>query len=248
MHCVYTDETKYQQGVVMSQSRSSRSIGAIILIAIGFFFLVTQTLGISIWGIFGFSWPLFIVIPGLIFLGLAILGDKRTAGFIVPGAIVTGTGAILWMQNATDRWESWAYIWTLYPVFLGFALMFLGRRTDSPNTEKSGRGFVTWGTVAFLVGFTFFELIIFGGLSGLGSVLVPLILIGIGVMMLFGGRVPSLSGDKFKRKNDLPLYTGPRVINGSRSNGSAASVSDDLQRRIDEAIAEDDPDAPKTSV
>jgi hypothetical protein len=232
----------------MNQSAGNRNVGAIILIAIGVLFFVTQTLGINIWGIFGISWPLFIVLPGLIFLGLAVFGDKKMAGFIVPGAIVTGTGAILWVQNATNHWESWAYVWTLYPVFLGLALMFLGRRTDNPSTENTGRGFVTWGTVAFLIGFAFFELLIFGGLAGLGNVLLPLVLIGIGVLMLMRGRLPALSGESFKRKNDTPVFTGPRVINGSRGNGNVPSASDDLQRRIDEAVAEDDPDAPKTDV
>lgn len=231
----------------MNRLQGNRNIGAIILIAVGVLFFVTQTLNINIWGAVGLSWPLFIVIPGLVFLGLAVFGDQKAAGFVVPGAIVTGTGAILWVQWVTGRWESWAYVWTLYPVFLGLALMFLGRRTGSANTEKTGRGFVTWGTIAFLLGFAFFELLIFGGLAGLGSVLLPLILIGIGVLMLMGGRIPALSGDSFKRKNDAPVFTGPRVINGSRGNNHVPAASPDLQQRIDEAIAEDDPDAPKTN-
>jgi hypothetical protein len=229
----------------MNQSQGNRNVGAIVLIAIGVLFFVTQTLGINVWGIFGISWPLFVLVPGLIFLGLAFFGDQKVAGFIVPGAIVTGTGAILWVQNATGRWESWAYVWALYPVFLGLALMFLGRRTNSQNTEKTGRGFVTWGTVAFLIGFAFFELLIFGGLGGLGSVILPLVLIGIGVMMLTGGRRPTLGGEK--PKNEVPVFTGPRVINGSHGNGASSAVNPDLQRRIDEAIAEEDPDAPKAN-
>jgi hypothetical protein len=232
----------------MNQSQNGRNVGAIILIAIGALFFLTQGLNINIWGIFGLSWPILVMLPGLVFLGLAILGDKRTAGFIVPGAIITGTGAILGVQNATGRWESWAYVWTLYPVFLGFALIFMGRRTANQTTERTGRGFVTWGTVAFLIGFAFFELLIFGGMAGLGNLLLPLILIGVGVLMLTGGRLPVGGGDKLKRKNDAPVFTGARVINGSRGNGNPAAINPDLQRRIDEAIAEDDPDAPKTNV
>ena len=60
-------------------------------------------------------------------------------------AIVTGTGLILLYQNSTGRWQTWAYIWALYPVFLGLGLMFLGRRTDDEGTRRAGRGFVTWG-------------------------------------------------------------------------------------------------------
>ena len=234
----------------MNQTQSGRNIGAILLIAIGALFFVTQGLNIDIWDIFGISWPLFVLLPGLGFLALAIFGDKRTAGFIVPGAIITGTGAILAVQSATGRWESWAYVWTLYPVFLGFALTFLGRRTANRQTERTGRGFVTWGTVAFLIGFTFFELAIFGSMSGLGSLLLPVILIGAGVLMLTRGRLPLAAdtSEKLKRKNDEPLFTEPRALNSKRLNGYSPVIDPDLQRRIDEAIAEDDPDAPKTSL
>jgi hypothetical protein len=235
------------QGYHMNQSQSGRNTGAIILIAVGVLFFLSQTLNINIWGIFGLSWPLFIVLPGLLFLALAIFGDKKVAGFIMPGAIITGTGLLLWVQNATGHWESWAYAWSLYPVFVGLGLTFLGRRTDNANAEKTGRGMVTWGVVAFLVLFAFFEVLIFGGLAGLGNIVVPLLLIGVGAYLLLGGRGRSLD-DKSKRKNEAPVFTGPRVLNSRRANGHVPSASDDLQRRIDEAIAEDDPDAPKTTL
>ena len=231
----------------MNQSQSGRNAGAYILIAVGVLFFLTQTLNINIWGIFGLSWPLFIVLPGLLFLAIAILGDKKVAGFIMPGTIITGTGLLLWVQNTTGHWESWAYAWSLYPVFVGLGLTFLGRRTGNANSEKTGRGLVTWGIVAFLVLFAFFEVLIFGGLAGLGNVLVPLLLIGVGAYLLFGGRSRALD-DKFKRKNEAPVFTGPRVLNNTRSNGYAPSASDDLQRRIDEALAEDDPNTPKTNL
>lgn len=229
----------------MNQPQTGRNIGAVILIAIGALLFVTQVLGISIWGIFGMAWPMFIVLPGLLFLGLAFFGDKKMAAFAIPGSIITGTGLLLWVQSTTGRWESWAYAWSLYPVFVGLGLTFLGIRTNKPSEEKTGRGLIMWGTVAFLVLFAFFELFIFGGLSGLGSVVIPLVLIGAGVMLLTGGRVPGLERDKSKRKNELPVFTGPRVLKNS-SNGASALVNHDLQRKIDEALAEDDPNTPST--
>ena len=37
----------------------------------------------------------------------------------MPACIVGGIGLILWWQNANNRWETWAYAWTLIPGFVG---------------------------------------------------------------------------------------------------------------------------------
>ncbi|MFN8561661.1 MAG: hypothetical protein U0703_08595 [Anaerolineae bacterium] len=220
------------------------TLGAVFLIGLGVLFLVVQTLGINLWAAVGFSWPVFILIPGVVFLALALAGDRRMSGFIFPGAFITGTGAILWFQNATDNWQSWAYIWTLYPVFLGLALMFNGQRTGKEKEVRTGRGFVTFGVIAFLVGAAFFELLIFQGNSTLTRWVLPVGLIGVGGYLLLNGRgTPLMFGDK--RKNDQPVFTGARNIGTSARSNGKLSPSDELQRQIDEALAEDDPSAPK---
>jgi hypothetical protein len=76
---------------------------------------------------------------------------------------------------------------------------------------------------------------------------VPLLFIGLGVWLLFSRSRPSLMGENRKRKNDEPVFAGEPVL-GQRTNGHSPRASSDLQRRIDEAIAEDDPNEPKTTV
>ncbi len=210
-------------------------LGAILLIGLGVLFLIGQIFSINIWAIAGFSWPVFVLIPGVIFLALALTGDRRMSGFIFPGAIVTGTGAILWFQNATDNWQTWAYIWTLYPVFLGFALMFNGRRHGNDHQYHVGRSFVNFGVIAFLVGAAFFELLIFRSNGALTRWLLPAVLIGAGGYMLLSGRTALPAG---KRKVGEPVFTGARNVS-PRTNGTL-SHGDDLQRQIDAALAEDD--------
>jgi len=222
----------------MTQKRSN-PIGALILIGLGLLFLIGQIFNVNFWSILGFSWPVFILIPGVIFLALALTGDKKMSGFVFPGAFITGTGAILWYQNATDHWESWAYIWTLYPVFLGLALIFHGQRMGKENDIRTGRGFLQFGMIAFLVGAAFFELVIFGSSSLLTHWIVPLALIGVGGYMLATGRA---GGFAEKRKLGDPIFTGARNIS-TRANRHL-SPSDDLQRKIDEAIAEEEPSEP----
>lgn len=214
----------------MNQSNrdAGRTLPAVILISLGVLFLLGQIFSFSFLGAF---WPFMVIIPGLAFLYFAVTGRRETAGLAIPGAIITGTGAILLYQNITNHWESWAYVWTLYPVFVGMALTYIGQRTENPDTHRAGQGLVRWGLIAFVGAWAFFELIIFNGGGLFGNFLLPALLIGVGVWLLFRQNTPS------KRK----IYTvdvpdKPKNTNGHRS-------SDDLQSRIDAALAE--PDEPE---
>ncbi len=214
-----------------SNQDTGRTITAITLIGVGALFLLAQTFNFSL---FGALWPLFVLIPGGAFLYFALTGGKDKAGLAVPGAIIGGTGAILMYQNLTGHWESWAYAWLLYPVFLGLALQFMGRRTGDQGTYNTGGGFVRFGGIAFLIAAAMFELVIFGGGGILGGLALPLLLIGLGGLMLFrGGR----TGAKAKH-DDLPLTRNTRLVT---VNGTNNRYSDpELQRKIDAALAEDD--------
>lgn len=203
----------------MFTSTNSRSAAAIGMISLGVLFLVAQLTGYTFIGVL---WPLFIMLPGAAFLYFAFTGDRSAAGLAVPGAIITGTGGILFYQNLTGHWASWAYIWALYPVFVGLALVFIGRRTASESTERTGDGFVKWGLIAFAGLWVFFEILIFGGNNWIISTLLPLALIGVGVYLL----IQNNNREKMKF-----TYSG----NGHRKNHS-----DDLQEKINAALAEDD--------
>ncbi len=67
------------------------------------------------------SWPMIIeaVALGLLLLGL-LIGEP---GMAIPAVIVAGIGGILWWQNLTGHWESWAYLWTLIPGFSGLGIL-----------------------------------------------------------------------------------------------------------------------------
>jgi hypothetical protein len=203
----------------MPTNTNTRNATAIGLICLGVLFLFAQLTGFSFLGLL---WPLFIVAPGLIFLYFAFTGDRNTAGLAVPGAIITGTGGILFYQNLTGHWASWAYIWALYPVFVGLALVFIGRRTGSESTERTGDGFVKWGLIAFAGLWVLFEILIFGGNNWIISTLLPLALIAAGVYLLIQNNA---------REKAKITYSG----NGHRKNHS-----EDLQEKINAALAEDD--------
>lgn len=168
----------------MSQAQRSSLVGGLLLIGVGALFLVYQ-LSPSLRELLAirFAWPLIVVGVGvfLLFLGL-VVGAPDMA---VPACIVGGIGGLLYWQNATGNWESWAYVWTLIPGFVGIGVILaglLGGRLVKGAREGLGLLFIS------LVGFA-----IFGSLLGGFDVLGPywpvlLILAGVAILIrpLFG--------------------------------------------------------------
>ncbi len=235
---------------MMAQAQRN-TFGAVALIGLGLLFLAGQVFGINFWEMVGFSWPALVLIPGVIFLALAFTGDKKMAGFAVPGMVISGTGAILWYQSATGNWESWAYVWTLYPALVGFALMFMGRRTLNEKEYTTGRGLVNYSLIAFIAAAAFFELFIFNDNGALTSYLLPLVLIGGGAFMLVSGRLRIGEKRKFREPTSESLFSDSEIRFATpapkRSNGRL-TASEKLRQEIDAALAEDTPNDPQPLV
>ncbi len=184
-------------------------------------------LGAAFWLGIGTLWPMFVVVPGLIFLGLAAGGGRSGAPFAIPGMIITGTGVMLLIQNLTGYWSSWAYAWTLYGVFLGLGLAMMGRLLDDPAFESLGRVFVLVGGAAFVVLGVLMEL---ARLGGLGGAWWPLLLIGLGLLLLarpFTLRRALKSGSK----RDEHLFTGPVVYSSRKRDASRLAASDSQEHK-----------------
>lgn len=212
---------------MMVKEHDGRPVMALGLIAVGVMVLIGQLTGFG--GMIGSLWPMFVVLPGLAFLYFAYTGDKNVAGLAVPGTVITGTGLILFYQNVTGHWESWAYIWTLYPLFVGLALNFMSQRTGDDGTQKASRILMRIGAIGFIIGVIFFELIIFDNGGIFGNLSLPIVLIAIGGFMLLGNKK-----GQFKAS-----MNGKRKVEDFYSNGKYKN-SDRLQQQIDEALAEDD--------
>ncbi len=211
---------------------------ALALIALGGFFLIAQIFNISIGGLL---WPFFIIAPGVLFLYVALTGGQGQARMIFPGSIITGTGAILLYQNITNHWESWAYAWTLYPVLVGLALVYHGKAIGNNPERKTGRTMVTLGLVGFVVLSALFEILIFNNFfGGISSYVWPVVLIGLGFLLLYRDRLPIIGSRSASEKPKNGTASAQR-LNGTSAQASAASVVDpDLRRKIDEALAEDE--------
>jgi len=148
----------------MQQSFGQRSAAApailgLLFIVVGAIFLVAREVG---WDLFtsveGWGWPLFIIVPGLVLLAVALVPARPAGvGFGIAGAVVTTVGSILLYQSRTGEWESWAYAWALIPLAAGAALVLYGLYAHSPSMIRGGTWMSGIGAVLFVVGAWFFQ-------------------------------------------------------------------------------------------
>lgn len=161
------------------------------LIAFGVLFLAGTILQIDIWGTL---WPLFIVIPGLIFfVGMIVLG-RPGAPLSVPGSIITMAGVILFIQNLTGLWSTWAYAWALIaPTAVGIGVAVAGIWSEDPRAVRVGSALAGIGIAVFFFFVIFFELIL--NLNGLrsgpiGRIVLPVLVIAAGLGVLAWAFLP----------------------------------------------------------
>jgi hypothetical protein len=165
----------------MRQNRSNLFLG-ILLILIGGWLVVTQQVpAVQEWLDDNFAWPMWTIGAGLLIFLIGLI--TGAPGMSVPASIVAGIGGILYYQNATDDFGSWAYMWTLIPGFVGVGTILAGLLGE--NTRRNighGLNLIVISTLMFLVFATFF-----GGLSILGDYGAAIILIVLGVYVLIRG-------------------------------------------------------------
>lgn len=166
-------------------------VGGIVLVALGLGFLAVQVVDVEVE-----TWPLFIIIPGVaLFLASFAVGGREGLGLAIPGAIVATVGAVLWVQETYDLYETWAYAWALVaPGAVGLAMLVYGLFRGDGELAGNGVRTLLVGIGLFLGFALFFEGVI--GLSGdrfadLDTVL-PIAVIGLGALLVvlsfFGGR------------------------------------------------------------
>jgi hypothetical protein len=161
-----------------------RGIG-IVLVVLGVLFLVGRSVDLG-----AALWPLFVMGPGLALLAWAFLGGKEATGLAVPGSIVTMVGLILFTQNVTGRFETWAYAWGLIVAAVGVGTWLWGTLAEREKEVRDGIRTFTVGLALFAGFGVFFEFVIgLGGRPGwFGSWVVPLVLIVAGVALLWRRR------------------------------------------------------------
>ena len=158
----------------------------LVLVVVGAVLFAGQMAGI---GIEDIGWPFFVIAAGLavLLIGLVVANEQ---GMVIGGTIATTVGLVLFYQDQTGRWESWAYAWALVgPAASGLGLAMWGVRSGNGSDVRNGTWGLLGGLAIFAIGFLFFEGVI--GIGGdrlaLPDWLLPVAVIGIGVVVLLRG-------------------------------------------------------------
>ncbi len=146
----------------MDQRQRSYLAAGALLVLLGVLVLAFQTIP-ELQKILAITdtWPLTVMGVGM---GLLVFGLLINApGMAIPAMIVGGIGGILLWQNITDRWESWSYLWTLIPGFVGvgIALSKLISGEGISQAVRSGLRLITISVMLFVVFGAFFGAFIF---------------------------------------------------------------------------------------
>jgi hypothetical protein len=158
--------------------KKSSIIGGLILILMGTLFLFMQFFpGLADRIDLANQWPLIIVAIGGFFLLAALVGTPPLA---IPGSIITGIGGILYYQNLTDNWASWAYVWALILGFVGFGTILMHTLQGRFRRGiREGGSLLAISAVMFVVFAAFFN-----GLGGIGQYWPVLLILAGGWLLI----------------------------------------------------------------
>jgi len=176
----------------MNKSGRSQLALGIILILIGGWFLLNQTMP-EFRDFFEpyTEWPvnMLLIGAGILIIVLA----TGSPGLAVPAAIVAGIGGIFYYQEATGNYGSWSYMWALIPGFIGVGNLLQGLLGENTAYNfKRGLNMMVVSAVLFIVFAAFL-----GGWNILGEFGPAVLLILLGLWVLGSGLYRS-----YRKKED----------------------------------------------
>ena len=135
----------------MSRRQRSNIVLGLILVLVGAWFLAQQFFPeLRLWESLNLDWPFYAVLFWIFLLLVALL--LGAPGLAVPATVVAGIGALLYWQESTGNWESWAYAWTLIPGFVGLGLILAGLLEGNLRAGlRRGGGLVVLSVILFAV-------------------------------------------------------------------------------------------------
>ncbi len=161
-----------------SFSGVGRLIVGVFLVMVGAFMLT----GVFDVDVISFTWPFFIIAPGLAMLMMAAGGGKHAHPLAIPGSMVTMVGLILLVQETFDVYSSWSYAWALVaPASVGIGIWLIGRLEGDERQLADGAHLMEIGAALFAAGFVFFELVL--DLNGLANYDAGMLLGGLSLVV-----------------------------------------------------------------
>ena len=161
------------------QNRTQLALG-ILLVLIGVWFIAVQQVPLlKPFSNLNWDWPFYVIGAGVILLVIGLVTDAPRMA--IPAALVAGIGGILYYQNISHDWESWDFMWTLIPGFVGVGNILAGLFGDDLR-HNFGRGanLIIVSAVLFLIFAAIFNRINILGNYGVAALLILLGLYVIG--------------------------------------------------------------------
>jgi hypothetical protein len=139
-----------------------------LLVLLGILVLAGQAVDVDVGEV---GWPFFVIVPGLGLLGLGLTAAGRLGEVVaMVGGVLSVNGLVLGVQNATDRFDTWAYAWTLVLlVGAGTGRWLVGVVQGRGELARSGGWLIAVGLGGFLGLAVVFEVIIGIGGRGYGA-------------------------------------------------------------------------------
>ena len=138
------------------QNRTQLVLGT-LLILFGLWFVAAQRIpALRAWAEIQFQWPFYVIGAGVLILVIGLL--TGAANMAIPACIVAGIGGILYYQNSSSDWESWSFLWTLIPGFVGVGTILAGLLGENMRQNLShGINLLVVSAVMFLIFAAFFK-------------------------------------------------------------------------------------------
>jgi hypothetical protein len=105
---------------------------------------------------------------------------------VIPGALLAGIGGALLYTSLADRWEEWAFLWSVLPFSFGLGMYAAGWIADAPAFKWIGSATAAGGVLAYLVFATAFGGEAFRLVAAIG-------ILAIGLALTIGGLADRLS-------------------------------------------------------
>lgn len=166
----------------MKTNRGQLALG-IILILLGAWFVVQQQVP-AFGELLGpyMEWPLNLVLAGGVILVVGLL--LGATSLAVPAAVVAGIGGILAYQQQTGSYDSWSYLWTLIPGFVGVGNLLAGLLGGGRYRIRTGLNLILVSAILFLVFAS-----VFGQLTIFGAFGPAILLILLGIWLVVRGLI-----------------------------------------------------------
>lgn len=158
--------------------KTSSTITGVIIIIIGVLLLLMNFDLIDF--DFDYIWPMFILLPGLIF-ELSYFSTRKDPGLLVPGGILTTIGLLFYINNLYG-WHLMDRLWPIFPlaVAIGLFQLYLFGPKDTGVLIASS---IVGGFALISLSFTLFSISF--------DLVFPVLLIAIGCLVIFNNKKDS---------------------------------------------------------